>query len=114
MFLLPFPLVPFQPHPSPTPITQAQTTKINTPQPFHTEATGDILAWQTRSTAAEGGKCILASAYTAYNYLAATCPEVIRTLAAPNWPFALYVSFLSIMSRTPPTPPLIQLQQTDN
>src|SRR5690349_13259084 len=89
----PFSFSPF-PFPSiqtPTPNTQAQNTKINTPQPFHTEATGDILAWQTRTAAAEGGKCILASAYTAYNYLAATCPEVIRTLAAPDWPFALYV-----------------------
>ncbi|KFY83064.1 hypothetical protein V500_10190 [Pseudogymnoascus sp. VKM F-4518 (FW-2643)] len=56
--------------------------------PFHTEATGDILAWQTRAAAAEGGKCILASAYTAYNLLAATCPEVIHTLAKPDWPFA--------------------------
>ncbi|KFY05172.1 hypothetical protein O988_00207, partial [Pseudogymnoascus sp. VKM F-3808] len=56
--------------------------------PFHTEATGDILAWQTRAAASTGGKCILASAYTAYNLLAATCPEVIHTLAKPNWPFA--------------------------
>ncbi|OBT46588.1 hypothetical protein VE00_01791 [Pseudogymnoascus sp. WSF 3629] len=56
--------------------------------PFHTEATGDILAWQTRAAAAEGGKCIVASAYTAYNLLAATCPEVIHTLAKPDWPFA--------------------------
>ncbi|KFY24496.1 hypothetical protein V493_05198, partial [Pseudogymnoascus sp. VKM F-4281 (FW-2241)] len=56
--------------------------------PFHTETTGDILAWQTRAAAAEGGKCILASAYTAYNLLANTCPEVIHTLAKANWPFA--------------------------
>ncbi|OBT94798.1 hypothetical protein VE01_06324 [Pseudogymnoascus verrucosus] len=56
--------------------------------PFHTEATGDILAWQTRAAAAEGGKCIVSSAYTAYNLLAATCPEVIHTLAKPDWPFA--------------------------
>ncbi|OBT85538.1 hypothetical protein VE02_05373 [Pseudogymnoascus sp. 03VT05] len=56
--------------------------------PFHTEATGDILAWQTRAAAAEGGKCIVASAYTAYNLLAATYPEIIHTLAKPDWPFA--------------------------
>ncbi|KFY56501.1 hypothetical protein V496_06700, partial [Pseudogymnoascus sp. VKM F-4515 (FW-2607)] len=56
--------------------------------PFHTEANGDILAWQTRAAAAEGGKCILSSAYTAYNILANTCPEVIHTLAKPDWPFA--------------------------
>lgn len=82
---------PLSPIPIPSPLNHQNSnpTKPNTPsQPFHTEATGDILAWQTRAAAAEGGKCILSSAYTAYNLLAATCPEVIHTLAKPDWPFA--------------------------
>ncbi|KAK3328839.1 hypothetical protein B0H66DRAFT_526239 [Apodospora peruviana] len=56
---------------------------------FHNEEAGDIVSWLTRSTAAAGGKCIIASAYTIYNVLAATRPEVIRTLARSDWPFAL-------------------------
>lgn len=56
---------------------------------FHNEEAGDIVSWLTRSTAAKGGKCILASAYTIYNVLAATRPDVIRTLARSDWPFAL-------------------------
>lgn len=56
---------------------------------FHTEETGDIIAWQTRSTAAKGGHCIIASAYTIYNILATTRPDIIRLLARPDWPFAL-------------------------
>jgi hypothetical protein len=58
-------------------------------QNFHTEETGDVLAWQTRGTAASGGKCIIASAYTIYKTLAATRPDIIATLARPDWPFAL-------------------------
>ncbi|KAK0731222.1 hypothetical protein B0H67DRAFT_64429 [Lasiosphaeris hirsuta] len=56
---------------------------------FHNEEAGDIVSWLTRSTAAAGGKCIIASAYTVYNVLAATRPDLIRTLARSDWPFAL-------------------------
>ncbi|KAL2270894.1 hypothetical protein VTJ83DRAFT_265 [Remersonia thermophila] len=56
---------------------------------FHNEETGDVVGWLTRSTAATGGKCIIASAYTVYNVLAATRPDVIRTLARSDWPFAM-------------------------
>ncbi|OLN94313.1 hypothetical protein CCHL11_02947 [Colletotrichum chlorophyti] len=56
---------------------------------FHTEETGDVVSWLTRSTAAAGGKCIIASAHTVYNVLAATRPDIIRTLARSDWPFAL-------------------------
>ncbi|GAB1310079.1 Taurine hydroxylase-like protein SAT17 [Madurella fahalii] len=59
------------------------------PITFHNEEAGDVISWLTRSTAAAGGKCIIASAYTIYNVLAATRPEVIRTLARSDWPFAL-------------------------
>lgn len=58
-------------------------------QTFHTEEAGDIVSWLTRSTASTGGKCIIASAYTVYNVLAATRPDMIRTLAGSDWPFAL-------------------------
>ncbi|KAI1101101.1 Clavaminate synthase-like protein [Jackrogersella minutella] len=56
---------------------------------FHNEEAGDVVAWLTRSTAASGGKCIVASAYTIYNILAAHRPDIIRTLAKSDWPFAL-------------------------
>ncbi|KAI0890617.1 Clavaminate synthase-like protein [Annulohypoxylon maeteangense] len=56
---------------------------------FHNEEAGDVVAWLTRSTAASGGKCIVASAYTIYNVLAAHRPDIIRTLAKSDWPFAL-------------------------
>lgn len=55
---------------------------------FHTDNIGDLLAFQTRSTASRGGNCILSSSYSIYNELASTRPDIIRTLAAPNWPIA--------------------------
>jgi hypothetical protein len=59
------------------------------PQPFHTDPDADILAFYTRSTAASGGKCIISPGYTIYNELASTRPDIIATLARPDWPFAL-------------------------
>ncbi|KHO00009.1 Taurine catabolism dioxygenase TauD/TfdA [Metarhizium album ARSEF 1941] len=59
------------------------------PITFHNEEAGDIISWLTRSTAASGGKCILASFYTVYNALAATRPDLVRILARSDWPFAL-------------------------
>ncbi|KAH0426718.1 taurine catabolism dioxygenase [Colletotrichum camelliae] len=56
---------------------------------FHNEESGDIISWLTRATAAAGGKCIIASAHTVYNVLAATRPDIIRTLSRSDWPFAL-------------------------
>ncbi|RKU42713.1 hypothetical protein DL546_002986 [Coniochaeta pulveracea] len=56
---------------------------------FHNEEAGDVVSWLTRSTAAAGGKCIIASCYTAYNILATERPDMIRTLARADWPFAL-------------------------
>ncbi|KAJ4271888.1 hypothetical protein NW762_000597 [Fusarium torreyae] len=50
---------------------------------------GDVVSWLTRSTAASGGKCIIASAYTVYNVLAASHPDMIRTLSRSDWPFAM-------------------------
>ncbi|KAH6610518.1 hypothetical protein Trco_000538 [Trichoderma cornu-damae] len=59
------------------------------PITFHNEEAGDIVSWLTRNAAKSGGKCIIASAYTVYNVLAATRPDLIRTLARSDWPFAL-------------------------
>ncbi|KAH6898592.1 hypothetical protein B0T10DRAFT_578395 [Thelonectria olida] len=50
---------------------------------------GDVVSWLTRNTAASGGKCIISSAYTVYNVLAASRPDAIRTLARSDWPFAM-------------------------
>lgn len=55
---------------------------------FHTEESCDVVGWLTRSTAAAGGKCIIASAYTIYNALAAQRPDLVRVLARGDWPFA--------------------------
>ncbi|KKA31141.1 hypothetical protein TD95_000575 [Thielaviopsis punctulata] len=56
---------------------------------FHTEDSGDIVSWLTRSTAQRGGRCVIASANEIYNRMAQTCPDMIRTLAKGDWPFAL-------------------------
>ncbi|KYK57681.1 TfdA family Taurine catabolism dioxygenase TauD [Drechmeria coniospora] len=61
----------------------------NAPITFHSEEAGDIISWLTRSTAAKGGRCIIASTYTVYNILAGSRPDLIRTLARSDWPFAL-------------------------
>jgi hypothetical protein len=58
-------------------------------QSFHTEESGDVVSWLTRSAAAAGGRCIIASAYTIYNVLAASRPDIIRVLARADWPFAM-------------------------
>ncbi|RXG45554.1 hypothetical protein VDGE_03163 [Verticillium dahliae] len=55
---------------------------------FHNEEAGDVVSWLTRSTAIAGGKCIIASGHTVYNVLANTRPDIIRTLARSDWPFA--------------------------
>lgn len=55
---------------------------------FHNEETGDVIGWLTRSTASQGGRCIIASAYTVYNVLAAHRPDLVRLLTRSDWPFA--------------------------
>ncbi|KAI5466071.1 hypothetical protein BGZ63DRAFT_375231 [Mariannaea sp. PMI_226] len=59
------------------------------PITFHNEEAGDVISWLTRNTAASGGKCIISSAYTVYNVLAASRPDLIRILARSDWPFAM-------------------------
>ncbi|KAG6298545.1 hypothetical protein E4U09_000740 [Claviceps aff. purpurea] len=59
------------------------------PITFHNEEAGDVVSWLTRSTAAAGGKCIIASSYAIYNALIASRPDLVRVLARSDWPFAL-------------------------
>ncbi|KAI8952666.1 hypothetical protein F4801DRAFT_588774 [Xylaria longipes] len=58
----------------------------NAALPFHTDW-GDILAFHTRSSTPNQGKCIVSSAYTIYNVLAKSRPDIIQTLARADWPF---------------------------
>lgn len=57
------------------------------PQPFHSDVFCEILALQVKSCADNGGNSIIASAWTVYNELAATRPDLIHTLAAGDWTF---------------------------
>jgi hypothetical protein len=59
------------------------------PITFHNEEAGDVVSWLTRSTAASGGRCIIASGHTVYNVLAAVRPDMIRTLSRADWPFGI-------------------------
>ncbi|KAK5449837.1 hypothetical protein LTS15_008409 [Exophiala xenobiotica] len=56
-------------------------------KPFHTDTVTDCLCLFTQSLAATGGRSVLAPAWTVYNELAATRPDLIHVLAEPNWPF---------------------------
>lgn len=51
-------------------------------QVFHTDA-GDVIALLALGEAAEGGQSYLSSSWKVYNELAATRPDLIRTLAEP-------------------------------
>ncbi|KAJ2995553.1 hypothetical protein NUW58_g1242 [Xylaria curta] len=59
----------------------------NTRLAFHTDQFPDILALQTRGCAEVGGNHNIASSYGIYNELATTRPDILRTLAAPDWYF---------------------------
>ncbi|KAK4171360.1 hypothetical protein QBC36DRAFT_391169 [Triangularia setosa] len=71
-------------------------------KPFHTDTVTDCLCLFVQNVAAGGGRSVLASAWTVYNELAATRPDLIHTLATPDWPFDTY-------GRSPPyyTRPLL-------
>lgn len=58
-------------------------------QVFHTDA-GDVIALFALEAAAEGGESYLASSWHVYNQLAATRPDLIKTLAEP-WDSDEYV-----------------------
>ncbi|KAH8690563.1 hypothetical protein BGW36DRAFT_388972 [Talaromyces proteolyticus] len=55
-------------------------------QVFHTDA-GDIISLFALSEAAQGGTSRLASSWRVYNELAATRPDLIKTLAEDEWVF---------------------------
>ncbi|KAK4184429.1 hypothetical protein QBC35DRAFT_534986 [Podospora australis] len=59
-------------------------------KPFHTDTVTDCLCLFTQELASSGGRSVFASAWTVYNELAATRPDLIHTLAAPDWPFDTY------------------------
>ncbi|RSL74380.1 hypothetical protein CEP53_000257 [Fusarium sp. AF-6] len=54
---------------------------------FHTDLVCDTLSMLTLSSGPVGGSGILASAWTVYNELAESRPDLIRVLAEPDWPF---------------------------
>ncbi|KAK6511001.1 hypothetical protein TWF506_010087 [Arthrobotrys conoides] len=63
----------------------------NHAQVFHNDMTTDILCMYCLSPAsASGGSNSYAPLYKIYNYLAEHNPDVIHTLAAPDWPFDTY------------------------
>ncbi|KAK3348233.1 hypothetical protein B0H65DRAFT_548022 [Neurospora tetraspora] len=70
--------------------TVSDINKIGAPayttekQVFHTDA-GDIVALFCLGEAAEGGQSYLSSSWQVYNELAATRPDLIRTLAEDKW-----------------------------
>ncbi|KAK4208755.1 putative taurine catabolism dioxygenase TauD [Rhypophila decipiens] len=74
----------------PSPDSSAFDEQYSEDKPFHTDTVTDTLCLFTQSLAASGGRSVLASAYTVYNELAATRPDLIHTLAAPDWPFDTY------------------------
>jgi hypothetical protein len=59
-------------------------------QVFHTDV-GDVIALFALASAEEGGESFLSSSWTVYNELAATRPDLIRTLAEP-WDVDEYAS----------------------
>ncbi|RSL53519.1 hypothetical protein CEP51_014880 [Fusarium floridanum] len=56
-------------------------------KPFHTDLVCDTLSMLTLSSGPVGGSGILASAWTVYNELAESRPDLIRVLSEPDWPF---------------------------
>ncbi|KAK3936613.1 hypothetical protein QBC46DRAFT_366801 [Diplogelasinospora grovesii] len=66
---------------------------------FHTDAFCDILALQTRTLAADGGRNILTSSWTVYNKLMAAHPHVRDLLAQPIWPFDSRGKFFECSTR---------------
>ncbi|KAH8698550.1 hypothetical protein BGW36DRAFT_460448 [Talaromyces proteolyticus] len=58
--------------------------------PIHTDITADIVATLPLKSSKSGGEAIVASAWTVYNELATTRPDLIHVLAEPDWPFDTY------------------------
>lgn len=56
-------------------------------KPFHNDTVTDTLALITQECSAEGGRSIISSAWTVYNELAATRPDILHVMAQNDWPF---------------------------
>ncbi|CAN8101592.1 unnamed protein product [Discula destructiva] len=54
---------------------------------YHTDLVCDVLSLLTRSCSASGGTGKIASAWTVYNELASTRPDLIHVLSKPDWPY---------------------------
>ncbi|KAK0732538.1 beta-lactamase/transpeptidase-like protein [Apiosordaria backusii] len=79
--------------------------------PFHTDLVCDVVSTLTKYCSGSGGYPILASAWTIYNELAASRPDLIHVLSQPNWPFdTLAGPPAGEGRRTPGTPGLTEAQ----
>lgn len=58
--------------------------RSNDQKPFHNDVC-DLLAMYVQDCASSGGESLLASSAAVYNEIAATRPDVIKTLAEPVW-----------------------------
>ncbi|KAL4965150.1 TauD/TfdA family dioxygenase [Aspergillus stella-maris] len=66
---------------------QQRDVQYTEDKPFHTDTVTDCLCLFTKSLSEKGGRSILASAWTVYNEIAATRPDIIHVMAESNWPF---------------------------
>ncbi|KAK3343385.1 hypothetical protein B0T25DRAFT_463630 [Lasiosphaeria hispida] len=64
-----------------------RTENATVEMPFHTDLVCDVVSTLTKGCGGSGGSAIVASAWTVYNELAATRPDLIHVLAEPDWPF---------------------------
>ncbi|KAK4033687.1 bfedabf7-3ea8-4d81-ab25-88f44eff35b9 [Parachaetomium inaequale] len=68
-------------------IKRDDATQDSEDKPFHTDTVTDCLCLFTQNLAEKGGRSVISSAWTVYNELAATRPDLIHVLSAPDWPF---------------------------
>ncbi|PMD36865.1 taurine catabolism dioxygenase, partial [Hyaloscypha variabilis F] len=66
---------------SKTPRPDRPSLYSNVGQPYHNDIAPDILALYCLNSAISGGKSCIASSWTVYNELAATRPDILRTLS---------------------------------
>ncbi|KAH6624810.1 hypothetical protein B0J18DRAFT_190485 [Chaetomium sp. MPI-SDFR-AT-0129] len=59
----------------------------NSPLPFHTDPAADIVAMFVVQPSLSGGHGTFSPVATVYNTLATRRPDLLRELAAPDWPF---------------------------
>ncbi|KAF5648097.1 Clavaminate synthase [Fusarium sp. NRRL 52700] len=69
------------------PQTERPARDSNTRLAYHTDQFPDILALYCRGRAETGGNHNIASSYAIYNELLITRPDVLETLASPDWYF---------------------------